>query len=55
MFESGTCDSLTCNAATCAHNDNNLCTLEQIQVSGNHVDYYTQTDCASFFNKEVKV
>jgi hypothetical protein len=55
IFESDACDSLKCSAETCAHNKNKLCTLENIQVSGSNAEYYTQTDCASFFNKDVKV
>lgn len=55
ILEEGACNSLKCSAVTCAYNRNKLCTLDNIEVSGNNVDYYTQTDCASFFNKEVKV
>lgn len=55
VFQSGPCERLKCSAVTCAYNSSHLCTLENIEVTGNHADYYTQTDCASFFNKEVKV
>lgn len=54
-FQSVACDRLQCRAVTCAYNSQQLCTLEQIQVTGEQAEYYTQTDCASFFNKEVKV
>jgi len=54
-LESGACDSLKCSVVTCAYNSNHLCTLEEIKIKKKNADYYTQTDCASFFNKEVKV
>lgn len=53
--ETGACDRLTCSVGTCAYNNNHLCTLDNIQVTGSQSEYYTQTDCGSFFNKEVKV
>lgn len=48
VVSGGSCDCLKCMVATCAFNRNNLCTLDQIQVTGNHAEYYTHTDCASF-------
>ncbi|MBP2652006.1 MAG: hypothetical protein H6Q74_2831 [Firmicutes bacterium] len=45
---SGTAKYLNCSANTCVYNDNNLCSLDSIKVNGNQVEYYTQTDCASF-------
>jgi Domain of Unknown Function (DUF1540). len=49
VLSSGSCDCLKCAVETCDYNDNNLCTLDSIKVSGTgHVEYHTQTECASF-------
>lgn len=47
-LSSGSCDCLKCTVVTCAFNSNKLCTLDNIQVGGEHVEYYTQTECDSF-------
>lgn len=47
-LSSGSCDCLKCAAENCTFNDNKLCTLDQIQVSGETVNDYTQTECESF-------
>lgn len=47
-LSSGSCDCLKCTVETCTFNRNNLCVLESIQVSGENVEYHTQTECASF-------
>lgn len=47
----GACECLKCTAETCTFNENNLCTLDGIQVSGRAVELYTQTECASFERK----
>ncbi|WP_378955997.1 DUF1540 domain-containing protein [Pelosinus sp. sgz500959] len=44
----GACDCLKCTVETCAFNNNHLCTLDNIQVNGENVEYHTQTDCDSF-------
>lgn len=45
---SGSCDCLKCTVETCTYNDNKLCSLGEIKVSGNNAEYYTQTECDSF-------
>ncbi len=47
-LSSGSCDYLKCTAETCRFNDNRLCNLDQIAVSGKRAEYYTQTECSSF-------
>ncbi|MBP2626664.1 MAG: hypothetical protein H6Q68_1375 [Firmicutes bacterium] len=47
-LSSGSCDCLKCTVETCTFNNNNLCKLDNIQVSGEKVYYYTQTACDSF-------
>ncbi|MDD6795714.1 MAG: DUF1540 domain-containing protein [Clostridiaceae bacterium] len=44
----GSCDSLVCYVETCQHNCNNLCNLEQIDVSGLNANVYEETLCNSF-------
>ena len=44
----GECDSLVCFVKACKYHDNNLCSLEEIQVAGNNVEVYTETKCHSF-------
>lgn len=44
----GQCDCLVCFVKSCKHNENNLCSLEEIEVSGNNVEIYTETKCESF-------
>ena len=48
VLSSGSCDCLKCSVETCTYNDNKLCSLQTIQVSGDGVEYYTQTRCSSF-------
>lgn len=48
VLSSGSCDCLKCVVETCSYNDNKLCQLGSITVSGDNVEYYTQTKCASF-------
>lgn len=48
VLSSGSCDSLKCTVETCAFQDNKLCTLDNIQVSGENAEYHTQTACVSF-------
>ena len=45
------CDSLICKAENCAYNDNKLCDLKSINVSGSKAQIYAETDCASFNSK----
>ena len=50
--ESGTCDCLVCYSKTCKHNENCLCSLEDISVGGgSHTAIYTETCCNSFESK----
>lgn len=48
ILGTGSCDCLKCMVATCQFNSNNLCTRDGIQVNGENVEYYTQTECSSF-------
>jgi hypothetical protein len=48
VLSSGSCDCLKCTVVTCTFNSNNLCTLDDINVSGAHAEYHTQTKCSSF-------
>ncbi|WP_425059929.1 hypothetical protein SCACP_05570 [Sporomusa carbonis] len=48
VLSSGSCDCLKCTVETCTFNSNNLCTLDNIQVSGKNAEYHTQTECSSF-------
>ena len=47
-LSSGSCDCLKCTVDNCALNNNHLCTLDNIQVSGEKAEYHTQTKCDSF-------
>ena len=42
------CLSITCNVGTCSYNSNNLCNAESIDVSGEDVDLYLETNCLTF-------
>ena len=42
---------LSCDAANCAHNKNQYCTLDSIDVSGQSAVNATATCCYSFENK----
>lgn len=48
ILGSGSCDCLKCMVATCRFHSNQLCTLDDIEVSGENAEYYTQTACHSF-------
>lgn len=45
---SGCCDCLVCNVHSCSYNHSNLCNLESINVSGENVKIYSETNCSSF-------
>lgn len=45
---SGECSCLVCKVDTCTYNNNDLCSLEIINVGGNEVNIYTETECNSF-------
>lgn len=46
------CDCLICKVNSCSHNQNNLCSLDSIQVNAmNNVQLYTETNCSSFMAK----
>lgn len=44
----GACDSVVCFVKGCKHNNNNLCSLDSIQIVGDNVEVYTETKCHSF-------
>jgi hypothetical protein len=48
ILGSGSSDCLKCTVETCTFNNNNLCTLDDIRVSGKNAEYHTQTACVSF-------
>lgn len=48
---SGSCDCLVCKVTNCSHNENSLCNLSSINVSGSNVNIYTETNCESFESK----
>ena len=52
IFEEGSpCDCLVCNVESCKYNDNQLCSLDSIHVSGNGANLYSETSCESFCKK----
>lgn len=42
------CNSITCEANTCVYNHNEYCTAPSIEVNGNSVHIYTETNCKTF-------
>lgn len=46
--DQNSCNCLICKVDSCAHNCNNLCDLNFINVSGQNVKIYSETNCASF-------
>ncbi|MCB2293125.1 DUF1540 domain-containing protein [Clostridium algoriphilum] len=42
------CNAITCNVGTCTYNADNLCNAESIDVNGDSVNLYTETDCCTF-------
>ncbi len=46
----GPCSCLECKVGTCAHNSDNLCTLNSISVctDSNRANLYTETSCQNF-------
>ena len=44
----GQCDCLVCKVESCQYNSNSLCSLDSINVSGQNVKLYSETNCASF-------
>lgn len=42
------CNCLVCNVNTCRYNENQLCSLDSIEVSGNNTKFYSETSCVSF-------
>jgi len=45
------CDAITCNVGTCSYNSNQLCSAKCIEVNGENVNLYTETDCLTFKTK----
>lgn len=45
------CNSVTCNVGTCSFNTDNLCNAKSIEVNGEAVNLYTETDCLTFKTK----
>lgn len=49
VFQSGKpCDCLVCNVNSCKYNENQLCSLDSINISGNGANLYSETNCESF-------
>lgn len=42
------CDAISCNVSSCTYNSNSLCYADSIEVEGDNVNIYTQTNCATF-------
>ncbi|MBZ9606304.1 DUF1540 domain-containing protein [Clostridium estertheticum] len=42
------CDVIACNVCTCTYNSNQLCNSKSIDVSGENVNLYSETDCLTF-------
>ncbi len=51
--DSGPCSCICCNVSSCTYNNNNLCSLENINVSPDlaQTNLYTETSCTSFEHK----
>ena len=47
----GKCECLVCRVTNCIHNENTLCNLSSIHVSGCGARLYTETNCESFEEK----
>ena len=43
---------LRCNVHTCAHNQNQYCTLDAIEVAGSSAKIAKDTSCSSFMEKK---
>ena len=48
---SSSCDCLICKVTNCVHNENSLCDLSSINVSGSGAKLYSETNCESFETK----
>lgn len=47
--QNGKCTALVCNVDTCTHNENSMCVLDTISVSGDgSPKIYSETQCNSF-------
>ncbi|MCB2289257.1 DUF1540 domain-containing protein [Clostridium sp. CS001] len=42
------CRAITCNVGTCTYNSDNLCNAKSIDVSGDNVNLYSETNCLTF-------
>lgn len=52
VFQNGEpCDCLVCNVNSCKYNENQLCSLDSINISGNGANLYSETNCESFSKK----
>ena len=49
--EGNACDCLVCNVNSCKYNENSLCSLDSISVSGLGAKLYNETSCESFCRK----
>ncbi len=45
------CSAITCNVGTCSYNSNNICNAKSIDVSGDNVNLYLETNCSTFKTK----
>lgn len=49
VFQNGEpCDCLVCSVNSCKYNENQLCSLDSINISGNGANLYSETNCESF-------
>lgn len=42
------CRAITCNVGTCTYNSSNLCYADSIDVTGEKVNVYQETNCSTF-------
>lgn len=47
----GPCDALVCSVENCLYNCNKYCKAENINVMGNNVKIYSETNCSTFKHK----
>lgn len=49
--EGNACSCLVCDVESCKYNENELCSLDSIHVSGCGANLYSETSCESFCKK----
>lgn len=45
------CSAIVCDVKTCYYNENKLCTADSINVFGENVNLYEETNCGTFKKK----